>query len=307
MIRLENVSKSFGQLRAVQEVSLDIVSGDFFGFLGPNGAGKSTTIQMLASVLTPDQGEIYIDDAKLSENREAIVQKIGVVPQEIALYEELSAYDNMLFWGGLYDVSKSQLKQKIDEALKMVGLWDRRKDSIKTYSGGMKRRINIACSILHSPEVLLLDEPTVGVDPQSRSHIFRVLQELNADGMTILYTTHYMEEAEQLCDTIAIIDEGQIKAMGDLQTLKSSSESYDLVIIQTSILEEHELKSLDLHSTKKHENSLELVLECKDIGHKLSNIIPQLLSMNAKILSIDTKKVNLESIFLKLTGKQLRD
>lgn len=223
MITLRSVYKTFGNIEAVKDVSFDIGKGEIFGILGPNGAGKSTIVNILNTLVRPERGDVIIDGVNIRNDGNAIKLIMGVVPQEIALYEELSAYENLMFWGGLYNIPKPELRAKAIETLGIVDLVNRKDDRIKTFSGGMKRRINIACSLLHNPRILVLDEPTVGVDPQNRNHIFEVIERLNREGMTIIYTTHYMEEAERFCDRIAIIDTGRIVAQGTLQELKHIS------------------------------------------------------------------------------------
>lgn len=263
---------------------------------------------MLSTLLTPDEGRIHINDLDLLEHKKACQLQIGVVPQDIALYADLSALDNVLFWGGLYGMPKASLKEKALEALEMVGLSDRMKDSVKTYSGGMKRRINLACSILHNPKILLLDEPTAGVDIQSRNHIFEVIERLRDEGMTIVYTTHYLDEVERLCNNIAIIDGGKIIAQGDLETLGKISEIKDVVTVQTGTLDTETIDSITARlpscSFTPH-GSIEL--ECTDIASDISKLTEVIQSAGIKIESIDTRKADLESIFLKLTGKNLRD
>ena len=292
----------------MQDVSFTIKEGEIFGFLGPNGAGKSTTINILNTLLSPDAGQVIINKLDIKNDKEACKRFIGVVPQEIALYEDLSAVENLLFWGSLYNVPKQELLKKANDTLKMVGLFERKDDAIKTFSGGMKRRINIASALLHTPKVLLMDEPTVGVDPQSRNHIFEIIEQLNASGMTIIYTTHYMEEAERLCDTIAIIDNGQIIAKGTLDELRKTSETKDLLRIKMANWTSERIEKL-----KKsfqfiwNEDSNVLNIECENIGNELSTIINTIQSAGLSITSIDTQVANLETIFLKLTGKQLRD
>jgi ABC-2 type transport system ATP-binding protein len=252
MITVRSISKSFGNIEAIKNVSFNINKGEIFGILGPNGAGKSTIVNILNTLIKPDTGDVIIDGINSKEDGETIKLIMGVVPQEIALYEELSAYENLMFWGGLYNIPKQELKANVNNKLEVVDLVNRKDDKIKTFSGGMKRRINIACSLLHNPKILILDEPTVGVDPQNRNHIFEVIERLNNEGMTIIYTTHYMQEAERFCDNIAIIDDGQIIAQGTLKELR-------------------------------------IISDIKDVER------------------IYTQDANLEAIYLKLTGKELRD
>jgi len=309
MIQVKEISKSFGEIQALKGISFSIKKGEIFGLLGPNGAGKSTTINILNTLLKADSGEIVIDGLMTSQYQDECKIKLGVVPQEIALYEELSAFDNLMFWGSLYNISKSELKQRANKTLDLVGLSDRKNDTIKTYSGGMKRRINIASALLHNPMVLLMDEPTVGVDPQSRNRIFEVIEKLNSEGMTIIYTTHYMEEAERLCDSIAIIDEGEIAASGTLNELRTISKVKDILTIKLTNLESIDVSSLESSMTliENNRTSNTLKIECQDIGLQISSILSGIQGKGGIIESIDTQKANLETIFLKLTGKQLRD
>ena len=210
MIQVTNLSKSFDQLQAVRNLSFSIKKGEVFGLLGPNGAGKSTTINMMSTILSGDEGVILIDGNDIKQSPNICKTLIGVVPQEISLYDEFTAYENLFFWGELYQIPARELKKRIITILELIGLSDRKNDLIKNYSGGMKRRINIASAILHNPKILFMDEPTVGVDPQSRNRIFEIVENLNKQGMTIVYTTHYMEEVERLCNRIAIIDDGKL-------------------------------------------------------------------------------------------------
>ena len=228
MIDVSNLRKTFGAIEALKGVSFKIPQGECYGLLGPNGAGKTTTISILSTIIKPDEGEVNIAGYDLRKNPLDCKKNIGVVTQEIALYNELSAYDNLLFWGGMYKVPGQELLNRLDETLDLLGLTDRKNDKVKTYSGGMKRRVNLASALLHRPKILFMDEPTVGIDPQSRNLIFEVVEKLHKEGMTIVYTTHYMEEAERLCDCIGIIDNGKIIAQGtlnELRTLGSMKES----------------------------------------------------------------------------------
>ncbi len=214
-----NLVKTFGKLEAVRGVSFSMGKGEIFGLLGPNGAGKSTTINMMCGYLEPTSGDTIVQGHSTSKEPRVVKKIIGVVPQEIALYKDLTAQENLNFFGEIYGLSGRERKERSDAVLHFVGLYDRRKDAIKTFSGGMQRRINMAIALIHQPTVLMMDEPTVGVDPQSRENIFDTIEKLRDDGTTILYTTHYMEEAERLCNHIAIMDEGQIIAMGTLEQL----------------------------------------------------------------------------------------
>ncbi|MFA4936460.1 MAG: ABC transporter ATP-binding protein [Candidatus Methanoperedens sp.] len=307
MISVSNLSKKYGTIQALKGISFDIKQGEFFGLLGPNGAGKTTTISIMSTILEPDEGNVTIADFNLKNNPTNCKKIIGVVPQEIALYNDLSAYNNLMFWGGLYNIPQSELKTRINETLKLFGLFDRRNDKVKTYSGGMKRRTNIASALLHKPKILFMDEPTVGIDPQSRNLIFEVIEKLHKEGMTIVYTTHYMEEAERLCDLIAIIDNGQIIAHGTFDELKSSNMMREIIVISFVQLSNDLFDKIaaDWKDLKRVENSIHFY--SSNVKNDLSKIILKCSETGLDILHIDIQKINLETIFLSLTGKQLRD
>jgi ABC-2 type transport system ATP-binding protein len=307
MINVSNLKKTFDMVDALKGISFNIPQGECYGLLGPNGAGKTTTISIMSTLIEPSEGNVKIAGHDLKMNPLECKRNIGVVSQEIALYNELSAYDNLLFWGSLYNVSKSELTKRIDESLKLLGLSDRKNDKVKTYSGGMKRRINIATALLHRPKVLLMDEPTVGIDPQSRNLIFEVLEKLHEEGITIVYTTHYMEEAERLCDRIGIIDDGEIIAQGTLDELRASGSMKDSVVISYTNLTDEcynaiEKKWKDL---QRFEDTIHFY--SMNIQGDLSKIILKCNEVGLDIMSIDIRKINLETIFLSLTGKKLRD
>lgn len=308
MITVSEISKTFGSVKALEKVSFNINDGEVFGLLGPNGAGKTTIINILSTILKPDAGAVEMNGIDLLTDSKSSKLQIGVVPQDISLYETLSAYENLKFWGGLYSIPPQELETRIKTILEMVGLYDRRNDTVKTYSGGMKRRINIASALLHQPKVLLMDEPTVGIDPQSRNRIFEIVQELNRQGMTIIYTTHYMEEAERLCNTIAIIDNGNVIAKGTLDELKKISDSRDILKIKTQALDNQTLSKLtSAMSVPFAHNGSEIQFECKNINTDISKIINATLNTGIEIMGIETQNASLESVFLKLTGKHLRD
>ena len=231
MLTIENVTKRFGEIVALDRVSLSLARGEFFGLLGPNGAGKTTLMSLVAGLRAPDSGSISINGQRVGPNAMAPRHELGFVPQAIALYEELSAEENLRLFGKLYGLAGQELRARVDHGLHAAQLFERRQDKVQTYSGGMKRRINVVASILHRPALLLCDEPTVGVDPQSRNAIFEFLQRLNADGMTIVYSTHYMEEATRLCSRIAIIDHGRMLALGTLDELLTHLPFSELVRI----------------------------------------------------------------------------
>lgn len=309
MIHVRSVSKSFGNIEALKDVSFSIDKGEIFGILGPNGAGKSTIVNILNTLVKPDSGEVIIDNVNIRNDGVTVKQIMGVVPQEIALYEELTAYENLMFWGGLYNIPKPLLRENANKTLEIVDLSYRKNDRIKTFSGGMKRRINIACSLLHNPRILVLDEPTVGVDPQNRNHIFEVIEKLHDEGMTIIYTTHYMEEAERFCDKIAIMDEGRIIALGTLKELREISDAKDLLTIKLADFDNETISSIRSAIPLIRFDSTTRTLEayCENISDEISVITNQVQSAGGVIERIYTRGTNLESIFLKLTGKQLRD
>ncbi len=307
MIKVTNLSKSYDSLKALNNIDFNIKKGEIFGLLGPNGAGKSTTIKILSTLLSCDSGRIIIDGLPLSENLGYCKKIIGVVPQEIALYENFSAYDNLLFWGQLNGVTGYKLRSKIDLLLNMIGLFHRKNDLIKTYSGGMKRRINIAVALLHEPKILFMDEPTTGVDPQSRNKIFDIIEDLNKKGLTIIYTSHYMEEVERLCDTIAIIDMGKIVVQGTKAELQKLCKLKEILILETESITKAQLNKLQTSLAFKvllNGNILKIVC---NINKDLKNILTQCSACGISTKNIDIQKSNLESIFLQLTGKQLRD
>ena len=310
MIEVKSVSKSYGNIVSLRDISFSIKKGEIFGLLGPNGAGKSTTVNILNTLIKPDSGEIYIDGINLFLKPEVCKMTMGVVPQEIALYDNLTAFENLIFWGSLYDkVPLRELKINAREVLELVGLSSRKNDRIRTFSGGMKRRINIACSLLHNPRILILDEPTAGVDPQNRNHIFDLIEKLNKEGITIIYTTHYMEEAERLCDSIAIIDSGTIRAYGTLQELREISGARDIITLRLSGLSEEAMDSvialIPYNVINSSVNSLKI--ECDNVSSDISGIVSMVQKSGAVIEGFDAHGANLESVFLRLTGKNLRD
>ncbi len=309
MIEVRSISKTYGKTVSLRDISFNIRRGEIFGLLGPNGAGKSTTVNILNTLLKPDSGSIYIDGINLLQDPDTCKNRMGIVPQEIALYDNLTAFENLLFWGGLYKVPAARLKKHASEILEMVGLSGRKDDRIKTFSGGMKRRVNIACSLLHDPEILILDEPTAGVDPQNRNYIFEVIENLNSEGMTIIYTTHYMEEAERLCDTIAVMDLGIISAFGTLPELRKISGAMDIITVRmsedTADIAGRIIGSLPYNIVDSSMDTLRI--ECKNVSDDISSIINSLKSAGVEIKGIDAQGANLESVFLRLTGKKLRD
>lgn len=308
MIKATGLQKNYGNTAALKGISFEIKKGEFYGLLGPNGAGKTTTIGILSTIVIPDEGDVRINGYNLKTQPELCKKSMGVVPQEIALYGQMTAYDNLLFWGSLYNVKKTFLKERIDSVLDLFGLYDRRNDPINSYSGGMKRRINIASALMHSPEILFMDEPTVGIDPQSRNLIFDVIEKLHKEGMTIVYTTHYMEEAERFCDRIGIIDNGLIIAEGSLDELKSKHSVKESIQINTGGITDEQFNKIkmavDMPVTA---TGNVLNFQSGNIKSDLSKIVLKVSEAGIDIKHIDIQKINLESIFLGLTGKQLRD
>jgi ABC-2 type transport system ATP-binding protein len=310
LLEIRQLRKSFGSLVAVADVSLSVQAGECLGLLGPNGAGKTTTLSMLAGLVTPDSGQVLIEGQPLTSDTDPRKQRLGLVPQDLALYDELSARDNLIFFGSLYHLDHAALERVMKEALEIVGLADRAKDKVKTYSGGMKRRLNLAAALLHDPQLLLLDEPTVGVDPQSRNHIFDNIESLRARGKTILYTTHYMEEVERLCDRVIIMDHGKIVADNSLAALKQRSASANRLQIELAAATDGDwlaaLRQVSGVRSAVLQNS-RLSVEVGDLAAGTSSVLGFLQQRGQTVLHLAAERPNLESVFLQLTGHQLRD
>jgi ABC-2 type transport system ATP-binding protein len=307
MIHVSNLKMSFNTVEALKGISFNIKQGECYGLLGPNGAGKTTTISILSTLLIQNEGEVSIAGYDLKKNPLDCKKIIGVVTQEIALYNELSAYENLLFWGRIYKVQGKELTERLDEIISLLGLTDRKNDKVKTYSGGMKRRINIASALLHRPRILFMDEPTVGIDPQSRNLIFEVVEKLHKEGITIIYTTHYMEEAERLCDRIGIIDKGEIIAQGTLNELKTSGSMKESVVISYTNLTDERYNEIarEWKDLRRVEDTIHFY--SMNVQADLSKIILMCNGFGLDFRHIDIQKTNLETIFLNLTGKKLRD
>jgi ABC-2 type transport system ATP-binding protein len=308
MLKVSNLTKSFGSVQAVDHISFDISIGEIFGFLGPNGAGKTTTINMICGLLHPDVGDIELDGRPLTPDKPSLRQKLGVVPQEIALYEELNAYENLRFWGRLYDLSGETLSGRIHDLLELTGLTERAKDRVKTFSGGMKRRLNMIAGLLHSPALLLLDEPTVGIDPQGRHNILDAVKEIAAQGTTILYTTHYMDEAEALCDRLAIMDHGQILALGTETEIKNIVGENSIIRL-TGDMSQNDIESLThrfSHLAIESKKEREIMLSVPST-HSAGDIIQAIFDSGIQVENLQIKEPSLDSVFIKLTGRELRD
>lgn len=309
IIEIKNLVKRYKDFLAVDNVNLAIKEGEIFGLLGPNGAGKTTTINTIVGLTKIDSGEIKIFGKNLKQHELEIKKNMGVVPQDLAIFGELTAYENVTFFGKLYGLKGEDLKDKVEQALNFTGLWERRKDFPKNYSGGMKRRLNIACAIVHQPKIIIMDEPTVGIDPQSRNHILQSVKELNRLGSTIIYTSHYMEEVEELCTNISIMDHGKVIAGGSKEELKALISSQDKISIEVASVNYTLMDNIKkLPGVRDCSNEGNTVKVISDKNSKnLSNIIDIINSNDSEILSINIEKPTLEGVFLTLTGRNLRD
>lgn len=309
MLQITNLRKGFGNRVAVKGVSFHVKRGELFGLLGPNGAGKSTVISMICGLLQPDQGDVLVDGISVLKQPVKVKEKIGVVPQDIALYGDMSALDNLLFWGQMYGLSRKKALKKAEEVLEVVGLSDRKKDKLAGFSGGMKRRINIGAAIMHEPELLIMDEPTVGIDPQSRNHILEMVKSFNARGMTVIYTSHYMEEVEYLCSRIAIMDEGEIIALGTKEELVSrliGVSSMELKVDRFSeTLVSHIQKIPGVTRVAREEEGLTIFAE--NPKERLGDVVLAAKGEGVAVTSLEVKEPNLETLFLTITGRKLRD
>lgn len=313
-IEVKNLKKSFGNLQAVQDASFAADAGEVLSLLGPNGAGKSTTISMLSGLLAPNGGDASIMGHSVVREPETAKRSLGVVPQDIALYPDLSARENLVFWGKMYGLRGAVLKQRVDEVLEIIGLVDRQKDYVDKFSGGMKRRVNIGAALLHKPDVIIMDEPTVGIDPQSRRHILDNVKELNRQGMTVLYTTHYMEEAAELSDHIAIMDKGRIIAYGthdELIKLVGRETRIDITINAEGERVLEAWRSTEgvarIDALDGSSSPLRVAALVDDSNRVLPRLFDAASSVGVRITSVDIQEPNLETVFLHLTGRALRD
>lgn len=304
-----HLRKSFGSKVAVEDVSFQVFAGECYGLLGPNGAGKTTSISILCGLIGTDYGEVKVCGENMEQWTIAPRAYIGYVPQEIALYPELSSIDNLKFFGKLYGLRGKRLKNKIDEVLEIVGLTERAKDRISTFSGGMKRRINIAAGLLHDPRLLVLDEPTVGVDPQSRNAILTTIESLRDGGIAILYTTHYMEEASRLCHRIGIIDKGSVIAEGTLQDLVESYSKSDQILIEVKGTADNLYDCLraELCSNVIVKNGTTFIVNSKEPDKVFDSVLQVVKNSGVQLIRIEQVQPNLEDVFLNLTGRELRD
>jgi ABC-2 type transport system ATP-binding protein len=311
ILEVHDLVKKYGDFTAVKGISFDIKEGEIFSLLGPNGAGKTTTISVLSTLYTPTSGDAIIGGHSVSKDPMAVRRLIGVVPQDLALYDELTARENLSFWGQMYNLSGKALKTRIDEVLEQIGLTDKANQRIKTYSGGMKRRVNIGVGLLHRPRLLFMDEPTVGIDPQSRRAILDSVKDLNKQGMTVLYTTHYMEEAQELSNRVGIIDHGEMIALGTQVELNRQVGENDALVLHLGEGENSERLAAAVRG-------VDTVLRAEVTDHTVTVIAPEAEDILApvvikaneagvKIRSVDIQEPNLEVVFLHLTGRALRD
>jgi len=311
ILEIKNLVKKYGENTAVNGISFDIQEGEIFSLLGPNGAGKTTTISMLSTLFTPTSGEATIGGHSITREPMAVRNLIGVVPQELALYDDLTARENLNFWGQMYGLSGKTLKTRVDEVLEQIGLADKAKARVKTFSGGMKRRVNIGVGLLHKPSLLFMDEPTVGIDPQSRRAILDSVKDLNKQGMTVLYTTHYMEEAEELSDRVGIIDHGELIALGTQAELNRQVGENDTLILHIDESQNGDLLAQAVRNVGG-------VIKADVTDHTVAVIAPQAEEIMAPVIikanelgtrirSVDIQEPNLEAVFLQLTGRALRD
>ena len=309
MIHIENLVKRYGDLVALNHLNLDIHEGEIFGLLGPNGSGKTTAINCLLSLLKYDKGTIEIFGQPMTPDNYQAKQQIGIVLQNVAVFDELTVYENIDYFCGLYVSDKKKRKKLVDDAIRFVGLEDYCKMYPKKLSGGLLRRLNIACGIAHKPRLIIMDEPTVAVDPQSRNKILEGIQKLNAQGSTIIYTSHYMEEVEQICTRIAIMDHGRVIASGTSEELKKMIKTGETITVEAIFLEERHLQDIrslphvfDLH----YENQI-LILRCTGAQHNLIRLLNYLQSQDITFGRVFSELPTLNDVFLEITGKQLRD
>jgi ABC-2 type transport system ATP-binding protein len=307
ILQVRDLHKRYGATVALDHVSLEVREGEMFGLLGPNGAGKTTLLSILSCLLEPNSGEVTLFDEKLHRGNFALRSLIGIVPQELAVYGELTARENLTFFGELYGMRGDALRHRVDEVLASVALADRADQRVSTFSGGMKRRLNLGAALVHGPRLLLLDEPTTGVDPQSRNHIFEEVRTLNSKGLTVVYTSHYMEEVEALCTRIGIIDHGKLIACDSLAGLLRQMPG--LIRFRVPHISEgirHRLAQVPgvvLHSS----DDREMEMECRDVKTSLLQLVAVLNDSQTELTSLETREPNLERVFLHLTGRGLRD
>ncbi len=307
MLEVRDLRKSYGSTPAVAGVSFRVEAGEMFGLLGPNGAGKSTTLSIVSGLLDADAGEVLLAGQPFRSSRRDLKHLLGIVPQDLAIYLELTARENLRFFGQLYNLSGGDLEARVDEVLAAVALSDRADDRAATFSGGMKRRLNLGAALVHRPKLLLLDEPTTGVDPQSRNHIFEEVRRLNAAGLTIVYTSHYMEEVQSLCPRVGILDHGKLIACDTvahlLRQLPGLLRLRGARLTPAALRKLHELPEIE--SVKTSDTTVELA--CRDVKATLLQLAPILRDEEVEMTGLEAEEPNLERVFLHLTGRALRD
>ncbi len=310
MIKVQGLVKKYGDVIAVNNINFEVEDKDILGLLGPNGAGKSTTINILSGIISKNSGKLEILGKDFHKHKKELQSYMGLVPQDIVIFEDLTARENLEYFGSLYRIKGQELKKQVDETLEFIGLTSVAKKLPKTFSGGMKRRLNIGCAIVHKPKLIILDEPTVGIDAQSRNHILGSIKELNARGTTVIYTSHYMEEIESICNKILIIDHGNIIESGTKEEILNkynAEEKFHILLNQAP--EEGLIKAIQalggVISCKVKDSMLEII--AKTAAHELKYILEAIEKQKYEYYSIDMKKNNLEDIFLQLTGRNLRD
>jgi len=311
ILEVKDLVKKYGDFTAVKGISFDIKEGEIFSLLGPNGAGKTTTISVLSTLYAPTSGDATIGGHSITKEAMAVRNLIGVVPQELALYDDLTANENLVFWGQMYGLSGKNLKTRVEEVLEQIGLADKAKNRVKTYSGGMKRRVNIGVGLLHKPSLLFMDEPTVGIDPQSRRAILDSVKELNQQGMTVLYTTHYMEEAQELSNRVGIIDHGELIALGTQAELTKQVGEMETLILHIDENEDPERLAAAIRTApgvkRADVTDHTVTVIVPEAEEALAPAVTKANELGIKIRSVDIQEPNLEVVFLHLTGRALRD